>query len=170
MLDFLNRTTEYLEKLTEANRNLLKALREYQAVLVSGKPEEVEKATNLVDRLTSAVRILDEERRIFVDRFFVSRGWNGPRNFSAISERVKESGVNDDEAAAFDRAARARMGLIEVLAETDAQNSLNLTLIGQSMNFAEVSIRALFGCNDEPTVYGPDKGEEHGPSILDAQA
>ena len=170
MLEFLNEVVRYLEGLADANQRLLAALKEYQDLLVSGKPEAIEKATPHVDRLTGEIRLLDEERRAFVDGYFLKMGWDGPRNFSALASRVMSCGVNDDEAAAFERANRARSSLIRALAEVDAQNSLNLTLIGQSMSFADISLRALLGCRDKPPTYGPSQSDDEGPSLLDRQA
>jgi hypothetical protein len=170
MLDFLNGVAGYLEELTQANRNLLVSLKDYQKLLVGGETLDIERATPKVDRLTGKIRILDETRRQFVDSFFQNRGWEGPRNFTAISEKVKQSGVTDEEAAAFDRVVKARAGLIDALAQVDAQNSLNITLIGQGLSFAEVSLRALLGCDDRKSGYGPDDETGDGPSLLDARA
>jgi hypothetical protein len=170
MIEFLNEVADYLESLTEANRKLLVALKDYQELLVTGEPRAIEQATPRLDRLTGDIRCLDERRRAYVDDFFNVRGWNGVRNFSAIAERVMASEVNDEEAAAFERLKDARTNLIAVLAEVDAQNSLNITLIGQGMSFAEVSLRALLGLEDNPTTYGPSDGGEDGPSLLDARA
>jgi len=170
MLGFLAGVENYLVELTDANETLLTALNEYQNLLVEGNTSAIEKATPALDRLAGKIRILDEKRRAFVDSFFVQKGWNGPRNFSSIAEHVKNAGVTDEEAAFFERASVARMKLIEVLAEVDAQNSLNLTLIGQSMTFAEVSLRALLGLDNKPATYGPTEPGEDGPSLLDRQA
>ncbi len=170
MLHFLMGVTEYLNDLTQANRKLLEALKKYQNMLVEDDTDLIEHATPGLDRIASEIRIIDEKRRAFVNDFFIQRGWNGPRNFSAIADHVSETGVSDNEAAAFERVSQARMELIQVLAEVDAQNSLNLTLIGQGMNFAEVSLKALLGLDNNPTTYGPSDGGEEGPSFLDAQA
>jgi hypothetical protein len=171
MNEFLSEVAIYLESLAESNLRLLAALKEYQDLLVTGEPEAIEKATPVVDRLTIEIRRLDESRRAYVDDFFIKHGWNGSRNFSSIMEHVLMRGVNDEEAAAFERCKYARTRLIQALAEVDAQNSLNLTLIGQSMSFAELSLRALLGCHDKPQTYGPsDNDDDDGPSLLDAQA
>lgn len=171
MHEFLSEVASYLEGLADANRRLLAALKEYQDLLVTGEPEAIEKATPHVDRLTIEIRRLDETRRAYVDDYFVKNAWTGPRNFSSIMENVLAYGVNDEEAAAFERCNSARSRLIQALAEVDAQNSLNLTLIGQSMSFAELSLRALLGCHDKPPTYGPDdRDDDGGPSLLDAQA
>jgi hypothetical protein len=168
--EFLVEVSSYLDELARRNRILLDALGKYQALLVSGESHEIERATPPIDRLAGEIRCLDEKRRAYVDDFFNEMGWDGPRNFTAMSDHVKEIGVTDEEAAAFDQASRARMELIRVLAEVDAQNSLNLTLIGQGMSFAEVSLRALLGLDKDPSSYGPSEGEDDGPSLLDAQA
>jgi hypothetical protein len=170
MLEFLERVARYLEELTEANRRLLDALGGYQKLLIAGESLAIEKATPALDRHAGRIRRLDEERRAFVDDFFIQRNWNGPRNFSAISEHVSEAGVTDEEAAAFEKAAAARMKLIGTLAEVDAQNSLNLILIGQGMSFAEAGLRALLGLDRDPSTYGPGMPTEDGPTLLDAQA
>lgn len=170
LLDFLVDVTGYLDELTVRNRNLLDALTTYQKLLVGGESADIERATPAIDRLAGGIRCLDEKRRVCVDDFFVRMGWDGPRNFSAISERVLRNGVTDEEAAAFEQASRARMELIRVLAEVDAQNSLNMTLIGQGMSFAEVSLKALLGVEKDQSTYGPSEGEDDGPSLLDAQA
>jgi hypothetical protein len=170
MLEFLNRVNDYLEELIEANRELLGILNEYQKVLVKGDTDEIEKSTPALDRHAGKIRMIDEKRRAYIDEFFLSRGWDGPRNFSAISNNVSEIGVTDEEGAAFERTASSRMSLIEVLAEVDATNSLNITLIGQSMSFAEVSLKALLGFQTETTTYGPSIECDDGPSLLDAQA
>jgi len=171
MLEFLTGVAEYLEALIDANHDLLYRLVEYQKVLVAGETDEIEHATPGVDRLAGKIRIIDEERRVFVDNYFREKGLTGPRNFSAISEKVMEIGVTDEESIAFERAKTARMKLIEVLAEVDAQNSLNITLIGQGMTFAEASLRALLGFDNRPESYGPaSDDEDEGPSLLDAQA
>ena len=170
MLEFLSTLTKYLEDLCDANERLLSTLRKYQSLLVSGESSTIEKATPQVDRITSEIRRLDENRRIYVDDFFRSREWDGPRNFTAITSRVMESGVNDEEAAMFERAQKSREKLIELLIEVDAQNSLNITLVGQGLSFAEISLRALLGANDKPVTYGPKGESDEGPSFLDAQA
>jgi hypothetical protein len=169
--EFLTAVTCYLEDLTAANTRLLDALNKYQDLLVQGDTASIEKATPRLDRLAGEIRVLDEKRRAYVDDYFTCHGWDGPRNFSAIANRVRELGVSDDEALAFERASVARMKLIEILAQVDARNSLNLTLIGQGMSFAEVSLRALLGMDSETSSYGPaEDGNEDGPSLLDAQA
>jgi hypothetical protein len=169
--EFLTAVTCFLVEITDTNRKLLDTLNHYQDLLVEGKTDSIERATPGLDRLAGEIRILDEKRRAYVDEFFLQRGWTGPRNFSAIAERIKTSGVSDDEAAAFERASFARMKLIEILAEVDAQNSLNLTLIGQGMSFADLSLKALLGMDENTSTYGPaEGGNEDGPSLLDAQA
>jgi hypothetical protein len=170
MIEFLDQVTDYLLKLCEANRKLLAALKDYQKLLVEGDPGTIERATPKLDRLTGAIRSLDETRRAFVDDYFNQRGWDGVRNFTAIAEHIKATEVTDEEAAAFERLTESRVRLIEILAEVDAQNSLNLTLIGQGMSFAEVSLRALLGFDSNPSTYGPSDGAEDGPSLLDARA
>jgi len=170
MLKFLSEITSYLESLAEANVRLHAALKEYQNLLVMGETDAIAKATPHLDRLTIEIRRIDENRRAFVDDFFLKMGWDGPRNFSSIAEHVKAHGVNDDEAAAFERARIARAKLIEALAQVDAQNSLNMTLVGQSMSFAEISLRAILGCHDKPSTYGPSDSDGDGPALLDAQA
>lgn len=169
MLDFLDTVSNHLENLCHANQNLLRALKEYQKLLISGENESVGRATPHIDRLTSQIRRLDEDRRLFVDDYFVRNGWEGARNFSAIADHVRSAGVADDEAAAFERCQNARARLIAVLAEVDAQNSLNLTLIGQGLNFAEVSLRTLLGVEENHSTYGPGEMADEGPSFLDAQ-
>jgi len=169
--EFLTAVTCFLDDITDTNRKLLDALNHYQDLLVQGDTNSIERATPVLDRLAGEIRVLDESRRAYVDDYFLQRGWSGPRNFSAISDRVRNSDVSDDEAAAFERASIARMKLIEILAEVDAQNSLNMTLIGQGMSFAEVSLRALLGMDNSTPTYGPPEGgNEEGPSLLDAQA
>ncbi len=168
--EFLQKVTEFLYELTEANRKLLNGLKAYQDLLIEGDNADLERATPRLDRLTGEIRCLDEERRAFVDAYFLNCGWDGPRNFSAIREKIRQSGVTDEEAAAFERASRARAMLIEALSEVDAQNSLNITLIGQGLSFAEVSLRALLGCNEKQVGYGPDDETGEGPSFLDATA
>jgi hypothetical protein len=171
MLEFLNTVTLYLERLVEANKRLLAALKEYQELLVTGELNAIETATPYVDRMTNEIRRIDEDRRAYVDHFFMEVGWNGPRNFTAITEYVSSKGVNDDQAMAFEQAKEARAKLIQALAEVDAQNSLNITLIGQGLSFADLSLRAILGCTDRPSTYGPsDCDEDDGPSLLDAQA
>jgi len=170
MFGFLERVAEYLRELTQLNLKLLGALTEYRRLLIEGATDAIERATPKLDRIAGEIRVIDEKRRMFVDSYFTAHDWNGPRNFSAISERVRESDVSDEEAAAFERASRARMELISVLAEVDAQNSLNLTLIGQGMSFAEVGLKALLGLERNPSTYGPTEGAEEGPSFLDAHA
>jgi len=170
LLEFLERVNQYLEELTDANRNLLKILKNYQDLLVQGENESVEHATPRLDRAAGQIRMLDEARRLYVDGFFKQMGWTGARNFSAIEEKVMALGVTDEEALAFNRALQSRMVLIGMLAEVDAQNSLNLTLIGQGLSFAEVSLRALLGFGDNPNTYGPDDPGNDGPNFLDARA
>ena len=170
LIEFLDRVTTYLEELTDANIKLLQSLKSYQDLIVEGENESIEHATPRLDRSAGQIRILDEQRRAYVDDYFQSHGWDGPRNFSAIEERVMSLGVSDDESIAFERAAHARMVLIEILAEVDAQNSLNLTLIGQGLSFAEVSLRALFGFGENPATYGPDDHGNDGPTLFDTQA
>jgi hypothetical protein len=169
MLEFLTDVGTYLEQLTEANVRLLGALKEYQELLVLGETEAIERATPYIDGLTGEIRTLDEHRRAYVDNFFKEKGWNGSRNFSSIARHVEHEGVTDEEACAFERAGKARSRLILALAEVDAQNSLNLTLVGQSMSFAEISLRALLGYNDQPSTYGPSADTDDGPSLLDEQ-
>ena len=168
--EFLVGVADYLEELARRNRKLLDALHDYRKLLVAGKTSEIERATPLLDRLAGEIRCLDETRRAFVDDYFIQEGWSGPRNYTTITERIREIGVTDEEAAAYDRVSRARLELIEVLAEVDAQNSLNLTLVGQGLSFAEVSFRALLGLDRTPSTYGPSEGDDDGPSLLDAQA
>jgi len=170
MLEFLTDVGTYLEQLTEANVRLLGALKEYQELLVLAETDVIEKATPHIDRLTGEIRTLDEKRRNYVDNFFRKKGWAGSRNFTSIAEHVKDEGVSDEEACAFEKANMSRSRLILALAEVDAQNSLNLTLIGQSMSFAEISLRALLGCGDKPSTYGPSQDSDDGPSLLDEQA
>lgn len=170
LLEFLNGMNAFLVELTDANRELLKALKEYQEVLVRGDTGTIEKATPGLNRIAGKIRVIDENRRLYVDEFYTIKGWDGARNFSALAEKIRQIGVTDDEGAAFDRAASSRMALIEILAEVDAQNSLNITLIGQSLSFAEVSLKALFGYENDKSTYGPSDETESGPSILDAQA
>jgi hypothetical protein len=162
--------TGFLHELVEANTKLLSELTEYQKTLVTGDIGDIERATPKLDRVAGKIRFLDEERRAFVDEYYLLRGWDGLRNFSSLSIWIKEVGVTDEEAAAFERAIDARMKLIEVLAEVDAQNSLNITLIGQGMSFAEASLKALLGFDNNPPTYGPSASDEDGPSLLDAQA
>lgn len=168
--EFLTGLNDYLVELTEANRELLRILKKYEKLLVQGETEKIEKGTPGIDRLAGKIRVIDETRRIFVDDFFNAQGWDGPRNFSALALKIKIMGVSDDEAAAFDRAAASRMDLIEILAEVDAQNSLNITLVGQSLSFAELSLKAIFGFDTRKSTYGPQNDPESGPSLLDAQA
>ncbi len=170
LLEFLSGVTDYMERLAQANGKLLENLRAYQDVLVKGENDPIEKATPALDRLAGQARCIDEERRAFVDDFFAHMGWSGPRNFSAIAEKVRKIGVSDEEAMAFEAASRARMRLIEVLAEVDAQNSLNLILIGQGLTFADVSLRALLGLEKNRSAYGPSNPTDDPPSLLDAQA
>lgn len=169
MKDFLETLSAYLDSLTELNIRLLAALREYQDLLVDGAPGNIEKATPIVDRLTNEVRRLEEERRKFVDGIFSANGWTESRNFSNIKARVEAEGVSDDDAVAFERATRSRSNLIEILAQVDAQNTLNMTLVGQGLTFAEVSFRTLLGSMNKQDGYGPSKSSEEGPSFLDAQ-
>lgn len=170
MLEFLNQLTVFFYELIEANKRLLAALNDYQQLLVTGKTDAIEKATPQLEQITHEIRRLDEKRKEFVDEFFQQKGWEGPKNFSSIVELVKAEGVNDEEALAFEKARNARGELIEVLARVDAQNSLNITLIGQSMSFAEISLKAILGFNDKPSTYGPSDDSDKGPSLLDAQA
>jgi len=170
LLDFLDTTTLYLEELTDANRKLLLTLKDYQDLIVNNDNNSIENSTPMLDKAAGKIRALDEDRRAYVDSFFKLMGWDGPRNFSSIGEKVMSHGVTDEEALAYNRAAQARMTLIGILAEVDAQNSLNLTLIGQGLSFAEVSLRALFGFGDNPATYGPDDHGNDGPTLLDAQA
>jgi hypothetical protein len=170
ILDFLVKVSEYLEELSDLNSKLLDVLKAYQRHLVSCETDTIEKSTPGLDRFAGEIRLLDERRRAFVDDFFISHGWTGSRNYSGISDHIRRHGVSDDEAAAFERVSQARMKLIRILAEVDAQNSLNITLISQGMSFAEVSLKALLGFDSNPLTYGPDDMGEDGPSILDAQA
>ncbi len=169
-LEFLTGLADYLGELTEANMRLLSALDDYQILLVKDDTSSIEQASPHLDRLTGEIRCLDEARRVYVDDFFRKQNWDGPRNFTAIKERLSESGVTDDEATAFERMSKARAELIEALAEVDAQNSLNITLIGQSLSLAEISLRALLGCDEKKMDYGPEGDAEDGPSLLDAHA
>ncbi|MCX6645793.1 MAG: flagellar export chaperone FlgN [bacterium] len=170
LLEFLDGLNNYLVELTETNRDLLSVLKKYQKILVQCDTKTIEKATPGLDRLAGQIRMIDEKRRQYVDSYFSSRGWDGPRNFSALADRIKNTGVTDEQAAAFDRTASSRMDLIEILAEVDAQNSLNITLIGQGLSFAEVSLKALLGFENDKSSYGPSNDPDNGPSFLDAQA
>ncbi|HDS30749.1 MAG TPA: hypothetical protein ENN67_06870, partial [Firmicutes bacterium] len=66
MCEFLTGVADYLTELTEANRDLLVALKKYQQLLINGNPVEIERETPALDRLTGKIRILDEKRRLYV--------------------------------------------------------------------------------------------------------
>jgi len=169
MLEFLTILASHLDELKETSQELLEVLNEYQSFLVEGNLAKIEEITPRIDKLAGKVKLLDNSRKQLIEEFFERMGWTGPKNFSSLAKLISSKEISDEEAAAFERVKRSREELIKVLAEVDAQNSLNITLINQAMSFADVSLRMLLGAESGAETYGP-KGEENaGPSFLDAQ-
>ena len=90
-----------------------------------------------------------------------------------MEKALAEVDLDEEEISALDKLSSLRAQLATLVNEVDHHNQLNMTLIGQALEFQELSIQLLLNAaKGETTGYTPDgpSRDDERPGFIDGLA
>jgi hypothetical protein len=160
-----------LSEQLDAHRELAVLALNLKDALVACDHKNIERFTLENERAAGKVKKLETKRLAFL----LDAGFADVHlPLSTIMERaMAERELTEDEIAALEKLSSLRAKLAEVINEVDHHNQLNMTLLGQALEFQEFTIRLLLNvATGETTGYtreGPSRQDDR-TSLFDGRA
>jgi hypothetical protein len=148
-----------LAELIDAHKRLAACALGLRDALVACDNDAIERLCRENERIAADVRKL-ENKRI---EFLRDAGLNEPASasFSSLEKAIAGAELTDEEKTALDDLRKLRLELAGYINHVDHHNQLNLTLVGQALEFHEFSLRLLINAaGGEATGYTPE-GPSH---------
>jgi hypothetical protein len=125
----------------DAHKHLTFCALKLKDALVACDHKAIERLSLENERAAAKVRNLENKRIAFLrDASLVT---DDPPSFTQLEELLSQTELTDDEATALEELANLRVELVKIIHELDHHNQLNLTLIGQALEFQEFSMQLL---------------------------
>ena len=141
-----------LSEQVDAHRQLTASALNLRDALVACDHEAIERLTLENERAASKVRQLENKRMAFLKD--AGLGKPGDSSYSAIEDALAEEELTADEMVALDKLRNTRAELAGLLNELDHHNQLNITLIGQALEYHQLSMQLILNAiSGEPSGY-----------------
>jgi hypothetical protein len=150
---------EILSKQIDAHKKLAASAIELRDALVACDNAEIERLCRENERIAAEVRSLEHQR---IDSLAdTDLDADALKSFTAIDNFLEGVELTEEEADAIEDLRRLRIELAGHINMVDHHNQLNLTLVGQALEFHEFSLRMLLNAaGGEATGYTAD-GPSH---------
>ena len=171
LLSTINGLGDILTEQIAAHKTLTEKACELHEALVACNHEAIERISLENERVAGGVRQLENKRIAFLrDAGFT----DVYLPLSQVMEKaLAEVDLDEEEISALDKLSSLRAELATLVNEVDHHNQLNMTLIGQALEFQELSIQLLLNAaKGETTGYTPDgpSRDDERPGFIDGLA
>jgi len=152
-MKFFSGLLSILEEQTGCYERIYQLKEAEQRLLLSGQPEQLQRNTGEIDRLTLTIRSLEKARQEMVESLSQQYGLSSD---TPSLEEVLE--VADEASAEALQKIAAR--LVSVLQRTSRINEDNAYLLRRSLDFVDRSLEVLTGLSPRVETYGGDGRRE----------
>jgi hypothetical protein len=147
---------DILAEQIEAHTLLTGKAIELRDALVDCDHDAIRRLTLENEKAASTVRRLENKRIEMLRKTGLAPE---DTSFSAIEKALADTELTPEEAASLDKLRNLRKELATVIHELDHHNQLNITLIGQALDFQQLSMRLILNAiTGESTGYTREGG------------
>lgn len=138
-----------LEEQTTCYEKVYHLKEEEQRLILSGKPEEIQRNTDEIESLTLMIRSMEKARQELIEA--LAQQYNLSTDTPTFDQVIS---VADEESA--DELQKIAERLVNVLQRTSQINEDNAYLIRRSLDFIDRSLEMLTGLSMQSDTYGGD--------------
>ena len=160
-----------LTELVEAHKRLTACVMDLRGALVACDHETIDRLTRESEKISAEVRRLEGKRIEFLRGAGMEE--NSLKDISSIEKVLKEIELSIEEREAFESLKLLRSELAGHIHQVDHHNQLNLTLVGQALEYHDFCLRLLVNAaSGENTGYTPDgpSRSDEGTGFIDGRA